>query len=221
METALQNAIQKAFKELFDLEVTEVELQPTRKDFEGSHTFVMFSFLKAVSKRPEELGELLGDYLTKNTGVVSGYNIAKGFLNISIAEKVWIDAFATLSKNDHYGTLPKKNQKVMVEYSSPNTNKPLHLGHLRNNFLGYSVSQILEAAGYDVVKANLVNDRGVHICKSMLAYEKFGNGETPESSGIKGDHLAGKYYVEFDKRMKVQVAPIIAQVAKNDFLFVY
>lgn len=217
METTLQNAIQKAFKELFNLEITKVDLQPTRKDFEGSHTFVMFSFLKAVRKRPEELGELLGDYLTQNTEVVSGYNVAKGFLNISIAEKVWIDAFATLSKNDSYGVLPPKNQKVMVEYSSPNTNKPLHLGHLRNNFLGYSVSKILEAAGYDVVKANLVNDRGVHICKSMLAYEKFGEGETPESSGIKGDHLIGKYYVRFDKEMKVQVAPIIAQVAKNDF----
>ncbi|WP_299461647.1 arginine--tRNA ligase [uncultured Microscilla sp.] len=218
METTLQNALQQAFKELFNLEVTEVELQPTRKEFEGSHTFVMFSFLKAVRKRPDELGQMLGDYLTQNTNVVSGYNVAnKGFLNISIADKVWIDTFGNLAQNNEYGKLPHKNQKVMVEYSSPNTNKPLHLGHLRNNFLGYSVAQILEAAGYDVVKANLVNDRGVHICKSMLAYQKFGEGETPESSGIKGDHLIGKYYVEFDKQMKKQVTPIIAKIAKNEF----
>ncbi|EAY31588.1 arginyl-tRNA synthetase [Microscilla marina ATCC 23134] len=218
METTLQNAIKQAFKELFDLEVTEVELQPTRKEFEGSHTFVMFSFLKAVRKRPDELGQMLGDYLTQNTQVVSGYNVAnKGFLNISIANKVWIDTFGNIAQSSDYGKLPHKNQKVMVEYSSPNTNKPLHLGHLRNNFLGYSVARILEAAGYDVVKANLVNDRGVHICKSMLAYQKFGEGETPESSGIKGDHLIGKYYVEFDKQMKKQVTPIIAKIAKNEF----
>jgi arginyl-tRNA synthetase len=218
IETTLQDAIQKAFKELFDLDVTEVELQPTRKEFEGSLTFVMFSFLKAVRKRPDELGQMLGDYLTQNTDVVSAYNVAnKGFLNISIADKVWIDAFGSVAQNNEYGTLASKSQKVMVEYSSPNTNKPLHLGHLRNNFLGYSVSTILEAAGYEVVKANLVNDRGVHICKSMLAYQKFGEGETPESSGIKGDHLIGKYYVEFDKQMKKQVTPIIAKIAKNEF----
>ncbi len=218
IETTLQDAIQKAFKELFNLDVTEVELQPTRKEFEGSLTFVMFSFLKAVRKRPDELGQMLGDYLTQNTDVVSAYNVAnKGFLNISIADKVWIDAFGSVAQNNEYGTLASKSQKVMVEYSSPNTNKPLHLGHLRNNFLGYSVSTILKAAGYEVVKANLVNDRGVHICKSMLAYQKFGEGETPESSGIKGDHLIGKYYVEFDKQMKKQVTPIIAKIAKNEF----
>lgn len=218
IETTLQDAIQKAFKELFNLDVTEVELQPTRKEFEGSLTFVMFSFLKAVRKRPDELGQMLGDYLTQNTEVVSAYNVAnKGFLNISIADRVWIEAFGNVAQNEQYGALASKNQKVMVEYSSPNTNKPLHLGHLRNNFLGYSVSKILEAAGYDVVKANLVNDRGVHICKSMLAYQKFGEGEAPESSGIKGDHLIGKYYVEFDKQMKKQVTPIIAKIAKNEF----
>lgn len=218
IETTLQDAIQKAFKELFDLDVTEVDLQPTRKEFEGSLTFVMFSFLKAVRKRPDELGQMLGDYLTQNTDVVSAYNVAnKGFLNISIADKVWIDAFGSVAQNNEYGALASKSQKVMVEYSSPNTNKPLHLGHLRNNFLGYSVSKILKAAGYGVVKANLVNDRGVHICKSMLAYQKFGEGETPESSGIKGDHLIGKYYVEFDKQMKKQVTPIIAKIAKNEF----
>lgn len=217
METTLQNAIQKAFKELFNHDIEKIELQPTRKEFEGSHTFVMFNFLKQVRKKPEELGQLLGDYLTQKTQVVSGYNVAnKGFLNISIADKVWIDAFGTINQNQQYGVLPANGQKVMVEYSSPNTNKPLHLGHLRNNFLGYSVAKILEANGYTVVKANLVNDRGVHICKSMLAYEKFGKGETPASSGIKGDHLIGKYYVEFDKRMKAQVKPILTMIEQGD-----
>ncbi len=218
METTLQNALKAAFEELFNHQVDEIELQPTRKEFEGAYTFVMFSFLKAVRQKPEELGQKLGDYLVQNLPEVSGYNVAnKGFLNISLSEKVWIDAFAQMAKNENFGQLPAQNQKVMVEYSSPNTNKPLHLGHLRNNFLGYSVAKILEAAGYEVVKANLVNDRGVHICKSMLAYVKFGHGETPESSGTKGDHLIGKYYVEFDKRMKEQVKPILAQVAQGDF----
>lgn len=218
METTLQNALKEAFEKLFGHVVNDIELQPTRKEFEGAYTFVMFSFLKAVRQKPEELGQKLGDYLVQNVAEVSGYNVAnKGFLNISLSEKVWIDAFAKMAQNENFGQLPTQNKKVMVEYSSPNTNKPLHLGHLRNNFLGYSVAKILEAAGYEVVKANLVNDRGVHICKSMLAYVKYGNGETPESSGIKGDHLIGKYYVEFDKRMKDEVKPILAQVAQGDF----
>ncbi|OJJ15699.1 arginine--tRNA ligase [marine bacterium AO1-C] len=218
METTLQNALKAAFEELFNHQVDEIELQPTRKEFEGAYTFVMFSFLKAVRQKPEELGQKLGDYLVEKLPEISGYNVAnKGFLNISLSEKVWIDAFAQMVNNENFGQLPAQNQKVMVEYSSPNTNKPLHLGHLRNNFLGYSVAKILEAAGYDVVKANLVNDRGVHICKSMLAYVKYGQGETPESSGTKGDHLIGKYYVKFDKEMKEQVKPILAQVAQGDF----
>ena len=205
IEKIIQNHIASALKAEFDVEENNISLQPTKKDFEGSYTFVVFPYVKALRKSPVELGNAIGNYLVANSGVVSAFNVVQGFLNLSIADSAWIDLFTGIFKDKTFGQLPDKNETVMVEYSSPNTNKPLHLGHLRNNFLGFSVAQILSANGYKVVKTNLVNDRGIHICKSMLAYQKFGNGETPESSGLKGDHLVGKYYVEFDKHYKVEI----------------
>ncbi len=205
IEKTIQNHITAALKAEFDVEENNISLQPTKKDFEGSYTFVVFPYVKALRKSPVELGNAIGNYLVANSGVVSAFNVVQGFLNLSIADSAWIDLFTGIFKDKTFGQLPDKNETVMVEYSSPNTNKPLHLGHLRNNFLGFSVAQILSANGYKVVKTNLVNDRGIHICKSMLAYQKFGNGETPESSGLKGDHLVGKYYVEFDKHYKVEI----------------
>lgn len=205
IEKTIQNHIAAALKAEFDVEENNISLQPTKKDFEGSYTFVVFPYVKALRKSPVELGNAIGNYLVANSGVVSAFNVVQGFLNLSIADSAWIDLFTGIFKDKTFGQLPDKNETVMVEYSSPNTNKPLHLGHLRNNFLGFSVAQILSANGYKVIKSNLVNDRGIHICKSMLAYQKFGNGETPESSGLKGDHLVGKYYVEFDKHYKVEI----------------
>jgi arginyl-tRNA synthetase len=205
IEKTIQNHIAAALKAEFDVEENNISLQPTKKDFEGSYTFVVFPYVKALRKSPVELGNAIGNYLVANSGVVSAFNVVQGFLNLSIADSAWVDLFTGIFKDKTFGQLPDKNETVMVEYSSPNTNKPLHLGHLRNNFLGFSVAQILSANGYKVVKTNLVNDRGIHICKSMLAYQKFGNGETPESSGLKGDHLVGKYYVEFDKHYKVEI----------------
>jgi arginyl-tRNA synthetase len=205
IEKTIQNHIAAALKAEFDVEENNISLQPTKKDFEGSYTFVVFPYVKALRKSPVELGNAIGNYLVANSGMVSAFNVVQGFLNLSIADSAWVDLFTGIFKDKTFGQLPDKNETVMVEYSSPNTNKPLHLGHLRNNFLGFSVAQILSANGYKVVKTNLVNDRGIHICKSMLAYQKFGNGETPESSGLKGDHLVGKYYVEFDKHYKVEI----------------
>lgn len=205
IEKTIQNHITAVLKAEFDVEENNISLQPTKKDFEGSYTFVVFPYVKALRKSPVELGNSIGNYLVANSGVVSAFNVVQGFLNLSIADSAWLDLFTGIFKDKTFGQLPDKNETVMVEYSSPNTNKPLHLGHLRNNFLGFSVAQILSANGYKVVKTNLVNDRGIHICKSMLAYQKFGNGETPESSGLKGDHLVGKYYVEFDKHYKAEI----------------
>ena len=205
IEKTIQNHIVAALKAEFEVEENNISLQPTKKDFEGSYTFVVFPYVKALRKSPVELGNAIGNYLVANSGVVSAFNVVQGFLNLSIADSAWVDLFTGIFKDKNFGQLPDKNETVMVEYSSPNTNKPLHLGHLRNNFLGFSVAQILSANGYKVVKTNLVNDRGIHICKSMIAYQKFGNGETPESSGLKGDHLVGKYYVEFDKHYKVEI----------------
>jgi arginyl-tRNA synthetase len=210
IEKTIQNHITAALKAEFDVEENNISLQPTKKDFEGSYTFVVFPYVKALRKSPVELGNAIGNYLVANSGVVSAFNVVQGFLNLSIADSAWVDLFTSIFKDKNFGQLPDKQEVVMVEYSSPNTNKPLHLGHLRNNFLGFSVAQILSANGYKVVKTNLVNDRGIHICKSMLAYQKFGKGETPESSGLKGDHLVGKYYVEFDKHYKVEVEALKA-----------
>lgn len=218
IQEILSSTITKALQSVFSLSVSEneVKLLPTRKEFEGSHTFTTFPYVKQIGKSPDEIGKAIGEYLLANCGDVKSYNVVKGFLNIVLKDAYLNTFLKEKALDDHFGQLSSKNETVMVEFSSPNTNKPLHLGHLRNNFLGDSVAEILKANGYDVVKANLVNDRGIHICKSMLAYEKFGNGETPESSGLKGDKLVGKYYVEFDKHLKAQAQKLKEEGWKDE-----
>lgn len=208
----------KAVKELYgqDVEENVINIQETRKEFEGQATIVVFPIVRFSKKSPEETANDIGTYLQQNVAEVVGFNVVKGFLNLVIAESYWIDLFNnTLLRPDFLAVKPK-GEKVMVEYSSPNTNKPLHLGHVRNNLLGYSVSELLKADGYEVIKVNLVNDRGIHICKSMLAWQKWGNGETPETSGLKGDHLVGKYYVVFDKEYKKEIDELKAQGQTED-----
>lgn len=211
MEKLLQQAIVDAFKALFDheLAIEEVALQPTRKEFEGSHTFVCFPYARISKKKPEETATVIGEYLVEHVDMVKGFNVVKGFLNIVLTDKTWIDLFSKIWAADNYGVQPPNGKEVMVEYSSPNTNKPLHLGHLRNNFLGWSVSEILKANGYDVHKVQIINDRGIHICKSMVAWLKYGEGATPESTGKKGDKLVGDYYVKFDQEYKKQIAELV------------
>ncbi|MEO6150372.1 MAG: arginine--tRNA ligase [Mucilaginibacter sp.] len=208
----------KAVKKLYNTDIGEsdLNLQETRKEFEGQLTIVTFPFTRFSKKSPEQTGTEIGEYLLANVAEVAAFNVIKGFLNISIADCFWLNTLYNDILPQTFAQFEPNGQKVMVEYSSPNTNKPLHLGHIRNNLLGYSVAQILGAAGYEVVKANLVNDRGIHICKSMLAWQKFGNGETPESSGIKGDHLVGKYYVIFDKEYKKQIEELRAEGQTED-----
>ena len=205
LDSTLRSEIQKAITALFGQSVEQVQLQPTNKEFEGSHTLVCFPLLKISKKNPEETGKTIGEYLVANTSMVSKYNVVKGFLNIVISDQAWAEVFQSLYTDKSFGTLPSNGKEIMVEYSSPNTNKPLHLGHLRNNFLGYSVAEIYKANGYDVHKVQIINDRGIHICKSMAAWTLYGRGETPQSSGLKGDKLVGKYYVEFDKNYKIQI----------------
>jgi len=215
----LQQGLAEGLKSLYDHEVaaSELGLQPTRKEFEGTYTFVTFPYGKISKKNPMETGEDLGTFLKDNCEVVAGYNVVKGFLNIELSDTVWANLFNEITQSDNYGAHPRRGETVMVEYSSPNTNKPLHLGHLRNIFLGYSVSKIYDAFGYDVVKVQIINDRGIHICKSMVAWQKFGNGETPQSAGLKGDKLVGKYYVEFDKAYKAEIAQLVeAGKSKED-----
>lgn len=192
------------------VEADKIVIQETRKEFEGQITVVTFPFTRISRKTPEETGAELGEYLKEQVTEVTGYNIIKGFLNLTISDDYWVSRLLNYILAADYGQSMPNGEKVMVEYSSPNTNKPLHLGHVRNNLLGYSVAQILSANGYDVIKTNLVNDRGIHICKSMLAWQQFGNNETPASSGLKGDHLVGKYYVIFDKEYKRQVSELTA-----------
>jgi arginyl-tRNA synthetase len=206
MDFIIEAAV-KAVKALYqtDLNAADVNLQPTRKEFEGQITIVTFPFTKISRKSPEQTGTEIGQFLKSEVKEIAGFNVIKGFLNISLSDAYWLDMFYNEILPDSFASFKPNGKKVMVEYSSPNTNKPLHLGHVRNNLLGYSVAEILKADGYEVVKANLVNDRGIHICKSMLAWQKFGNGETPESTGEKGDHLVGKYYVLFDKEYKSQI----------------
>lgn len=217
LQHKLQEEIIRAFSALFQHKLEgEDLLQPTRKEFEGDFTFVVFPYLKVSKKNPEETAKAIGEYLLANTDFVDKYNVVKGFLNISLKKTVWTQIFKSIFENENHGAGPANAKKVVVEYSSPNTNKPLHLGHMRNIFLGYSVANILKTAGYDVVKINLVNDRGIHICKSMLAYQKFGSGETPESSGIKGDHLIGNYYVRFDQEYKKEIEQLVATGKTKD-----
>lgn len=191
----------------------QIQIQKTRKEFKGHLTVVCFPLLKISKKNPQQTAEELGSYLEKEVSEVSAFEVVKGFLNLTIASSVWVSLLKDILSDDKFGLVEAKPDAplVMIEYSSPNTNKPLHLGHVRNNLLGFSLAQIMEAAGYRVVKTNIVNDRGIHICKSMLAWLKWGNGETPESSGKKGDHLVGDYYVEFDKHYKQEVAELMAQ----------
>lgn len=218
LEHDISQSLAQAFASLYDHtpEAGSISLQPTRKDFEGTYTFVTFPYARISRKGPEQTGQELGEYLVAHSPLVTGFNVVKGFLNLVVADDAWLKTFIALAQDENWGNSPAKGKKVVVEYSSPNTNKPLHLGHLRNNFLGYSVSQILKADGYDVSMVNLVNDRGIHICKSMLAYEKYGQGEDPKSSGIKGDHLVGKYYVEFDKHYKKQIEELKEQGMEAD-----
>jgi arginyl-tRNA synthetase len=211
-DTILQG-IQDAFASCYNqaIPLEQLSLAPTKKEFEGSYTFVVFPFLKQSQTTPEATATQLGTYLKANVSAVKDFNVVKGFLNLVVSQGEWLSLFKKGYADSSFGQLPPNGQKVMVEYSSPNTNKPLHLGHLRNNFLGYAVAEILKASGYEVIKANLVNDRGIHICKSMVAYQHFGNQETPASSGLKGDHLAGKYYVLFDGAYKAQINALLTE----------
>ncbi|MCD7899389.1 MAG: arginine--tRNA ligase [Bacteroides sp.] len=210
IEAKLITSVVDGIKSLYGQEVpaAQVQLQKTKKEFEGHLTLVVFPFLKISKKGPEQTAQEIGEYLQNNEPAIASFNVIKGFLNLSIASSVWIDLLNTIHQNETYGIVPVTDASplVMIEYSSPNTNKPLHLGHVRNNLLGKALANIVEANGNKVVKTNIVNDRGIHICKSMLAWQKYGNGETPESSGKKGDHLVGDYYVAFDKHYKAEVA---------------
>ncbi len=205
LDLSLRTEIQAAVAALFSQSLEQIQIQPTNAEFEGSHTVVCFPITKISKKSPEETAKLLGEYLQAHSLLVDRYNVVKGFLNLVIKDTVWASVFESIYSNPTFDQLPPNGKEMMVEYSSPNTNKPLHLGHLRNNFLGYSVAEIYKANGYHVHKVQIINDRGIHICKSMAAWLEFGNGETPESSGLKGDKLVGKYYVEFDKHFKAQV----------------
>ncbi len=211
IQQSIQKSLQEGLQHLFSIDAQEIVLQETKKEFEGTFTFVVFPFTKQASKAPAQIAQLLGEYMLANNPKIKAFQVVQGFLNLSLQDAVWVEILNGINQDAHPFTLADKKEKVLIEYSSPNTNKPLHLGHLRNNFLGFSVSQILDAAGYEVIKTNLVNDRGIHICKSMLAYQLFGNGETPESSGLKGDHLVGKYYVAFDKAYKVEIETLVQQ----------
>ncbi len=204
--------IQKAVQELFDITIDSFEFQATRKDFEGDITVVVFPLVKMVKGNPVEIGTQIGNYLVTNAAEVAKFNVVGGFLNLVISDAYYVAFFNSVKDNDTFGFVaPNENEKaIMVEYSSPNTNKPLHLGHIRNNLLGYSVAEILKASGKKVYKTQIINDRGIHICKSMLAWQKFGNGQTPASTGLKGDKLVGNFYVEFDKQYKKEIAALIA-----------
>ncbi len=212
LQNSLSEQLKSAFKTLFNLQLESVEYQATRKDFEGDVTVVTFPMLRLVKMNPEELGKQLGHYLVQNSEQVIGFNVLKGFLNLILSDAYYLDVFKTIQSNPNYGFKNSENTAaVMVEYSSPNTNKPLHLGHIRNNLLGYSVAQILKAAGHKVYKTQIINDRGIHICKSMLAWQRYAAGQTPKTSGLKGDKFVGKYYVKFDSVYKAEVAEMIAQ----------
>ena len=195
---------------------SQLQLQKTRKEFEGDFTLVTFPLLKLSRKSPEATANEIGEHIVANTPQISSFNVIKGFLNLVLAPAFWAECFKEIAAAENYGDAAPSGRTIMIEYSSPNTNKPLHLGHIRNNLLGYSVAQILKANGHNVIKVNLVNDRGIHICKSMLAWQLYGQGETPASSGMKGDHLVGKYYVEFDKHYKAQIKELVAEGMSED-----
>ena len=220
IEEKISCAVIDAIKALYNIDVEEksIQLQKTKSDFEGDITLVVFPFTKVARKQPEIIGNEIGQWLKENTDIVDNYNVIKGFLNLSICKGNWLTILNSIYNNDKFGIkeVTEDSPLMMIEYSSPNTNKTLHLGHVRNNLLGYSISQIQKANGWKVVKTNIVNDRGIHICKSMLAWLKYGNGETPESTGMKGDHLIGKYYVEFDKHYKAELKELEAKGMTED-----
>ncbi|MFA5300169.1 MAG: arginine--tRNA ligase [Lutibacter sp.] len=213
MQNSLEKALKKGFKEIYGATIDAVEFQATKKDFEGDITVVIFAFLRYVKGNPVEIGTKLGEYLKANVSEVTDFNVVKGFLNLVISDDFFLNSFNEIFTTTNYGfVLPNPAEKaVMVEYSSPNTNKPLHLGHIRNNLLGYSVAEIIKASGKKVYKTQIINDRGIHICKSMLAWQRFGHGETPESTGLKGDKLVGNYYVAFDKLYKEEISRLISE----------
>lgn len=204
IQNTLETKVKEGFLALYNIEIPSVEFQATRKEFEGDITVVVFPLLRYKKGNPVQIGEDLGTYLVENVTEITNFNVVKGFLNLVVDDSFYSNFFNAILENTSYGfETPKANEKaIMVEYSSPNTNKPLHLGHVRNNLLGYSVAEIIKASGKKVYKTQIINDRGIHICKSMLAWEKFGNGETPESTGLKGDKLVGNYYVKFDQEYK-------------------
>ena len=220
LELTLNISVSKAVKSLYDLvpENNLLQIQKTKKEFEGDLTVVTFPFVKAARKSPEQVGQEIGEFLLKETEVISKFNVVKGFLNLSINKSYWLETLSEIHSDGDFGIKKATDNSalMMIEYSSPNTNKPLHLGHIRNNLLGHSIAEIQKANGWKVVKTNIVNDRGIHICKSMLAWKLFGNGETPESSGLKGDHLVGKYYVIFDKHYKAEIQELISKGLTED-----
>tara|TARA_B100001063_G_scaffold244623_1_gene277872 strand:+ start:33214 stop:34977 length:1764 start_codon:yes stop_codon:yes gene_type:complete len=214
--TTLVEKTQEAITQLYGLSDTNISFEQTNSKFDGDLTFVVFPYLKHSKKRPEDTAKEIGDYIFNKMKAIKSFNVVKGFLNIEFSDDYWLNVLQ--SRIDHGIQIPEigVNKKIVVEYSSPNTNKPLHLGHIRNNVLGFSICQIFDAVGYDVVKNNLVNDRGIHICKSMVAYEKWGNNETPQSAGLKGDHLIGKYYVMFDQYYQKEVKDLISKGVDKD-----
>ncbi|MCB0444981.1 MAG: arginine--tRNA ligase, partial [Gelidibacter sp.] len=218
LQSTLSNYVKQAVKSVFNTELESVEFQATRKEFAGDITVVVFPMLRSIKGNPQVIGEQIGQYLVANVADVKAFNVVKGFLNIEISDAHYIQFFNQMSSNKTYGfTTPKAGDKaIMVEYSSPNTNKPLHLGHVRNNLLGFSVAEILKASGKKVYKTQIINDRGIHICKSMLAWERFGHGETPESTGLKGDKLVGNYYVKFDQEYKKETNQLVAKGLTED-----
>ncbi|WP_191860745.1 arginine--tRNA ligase [Hanstruepera ponticola] len=213
LQETLLKSVKQAVKQIYNSDLSTVEFQATRKEFPGDITVVIFSMLRVVKGNPVQIGENIGQYLMEHVDEVKGFNVVKGFLNIEIQDSYFLQSFNDIFNDEAFGAIkPKPNDKaVMVEYSSPNTNKPLHLGHIRNNLLGYSVSEILKASGKKVYKTQIINDRGIHICKSMLAWQRFGNGETPESTGVKGDKLVGNYYVKFDQEYKKEITHLISE----------
>ncbi len=209
IEEFISGVVARAAQELYGTS-DQLQIQKTRKEFEGDYTVVVFPLLRASRKSPEATATELGEKVVSTTPEIKSFNVIKGFLNLVVDASFWSARFREVVEAENYGMAPKSGRTIMIEYSSPNTNKPLHLGHIRNNLLGYSVATILKANGHNVIKVNLVNDRGIHICKSMLAWQLYGGGETPESSGMKGDHLVGKYYVEFDKHYKAEIKELMA-----------
>ncbi len=211
IQSLLETKVKEGFLALYNTEIPSVEFQATRKDFEGDITIVVFPLLRYKKGNPVQIGEELGKYIQESTPEITGFNVVKGFLNLVVSDTFYLDFFTSISSKPNYGFVAENDKDArMVEYSSPNTNKPLHLGHVRNVLLGYAVSEILKAAGHKVYKTQIINDRGIHICKSMVAWQRFGNGETPESSGQKGDKLVGNYYVKFDQEYKKEIKEIIA-----------